>query len=145
MIFSVIKTHSETYRQIFYFEIRPNGKIFPLEISESHRDDENDVWGDLWYKHYLNKVEEIHEKIRELNDGILFGGGSISSDEHEELEEELKKYNPVLNKTKNGFSRLTSSTVQNKFFQPPDFQGFDKEFVKEEAIKHLTKLIKENN
>lgn len=92
---------SETYREIYVFDVLPTFVIY-RGIYYSHRNDRFDIWGDEWADVYGKDEGDAKQKCISKYQQCFFD--EIPRSCQLEWEAIGNKYNPVLNKTKDGKS-----------------------------------------
>jgi hypothetical protein len=123
MKFEVIYKISDTEREIYNFEVNGDFIIYK-GIQISRRNDEKDVWGDLWQDFYVEcRASEL-------------GYSYLDNSEEEDMNEILDKYNPVMQQTDSGKSYLESSFGRN--LPTPKISEDD---IRKEIMMQFLKLI----
>jgi len=106
MTIILIHTLSPTTRELFEFKV--DHAIQYASYFISHRDDENDIWGDEWQEHYKKEEEEAWRVINNKLDNENYHDWD---DEICELKENLRnKYWPTCCKTIHGETRYSGQS-----------------------------------
>jgi hypothetical protein len=106
MKITLIHTLSPTTRELFEFDLDYSIRYVAYFIS--HRDDENDIWGDEWQEYHKKEKGEAWQII---NDKLDNEGYNDWDDEIYGLKENLRnKYWPTCCKTIRGETRLSGQS-----------------------------------
>lgn len=126
---------SDTCREIFEFQLYSN-VIKYVSYSISYRDNENDIWGDMWQEAHKKEIEEIQAKIDKIIDETY----SCYSYGVSELQTELQnKYWPTCCKTIRGETRCSGQSGGTMPKYPWDEMG-----LKMLLVKEVRKIIAES-
>ena len=133
----IIHEISPINREIYHFNV--SKEYIDYEgISISYRNDENDIWGDEWSKHYKEKEKTEKDEVWKQNpeyDGCWWD--EIPCSVTMQLEKIHNKYNPVLHKTIFGKTYYGGSFGANN--PPPKITETEiRKRIKEEVDKRLT-------
>jgi hypothetical protein len=125
---------SETYEEIYEFSMRSNS-IKYCAIWQSRRDDENDVWGYDWSSHYEKEKEEMIQALfKKLGIEDIT---EIEDWDYEDVSAIKSRFNPVMQRTKEGKPRLGGMfSARLKQIDPPKIPEKELiEMIKQEIMK----------
>lgn len=97
MRITIVEEINECYRIIYLLTLQ-NNEISYDAIHHSRRNDSEDTWGDEWLWKYKDNILKAWQKLEDKYE--------LDYADHDREEEEQKiaeKYNPCMNKTKDGF------------------------------------------
>tara|TARA_R110000751_G_scaffold74613_1_gene150655 strand:+ start:4109 stop:4537 length:429 start_codon:yes stop_codon:yes gene_type:complete len=128
----------ETAKEIYDFEV---GKIVRyVGIAFVFRDDENDVWGNEWRKHYvLDCSNELNETCFELTGEAYDEIGDYQWQRYNWVFTKIiNEYNPCLLKTKHGKTRYSAQHFGGLGNKPPP--KISNEIIKKHILEQMSKI-----
>lgn len=137
----------ETSKEIYEFERTSSNTWDYVGIYFSHRNDEDDVWGDEWGKFYedlkILEKDRIAESFGYSGHSEMLDGFDYYSYEYDKLREIDTKYNPICQKTKHGktyYSGMSWGCNTKDKDRSKYIPKISKEEIKEEILRQTSKI-----